>query len=280
MKINKVEALACPLCYQSLTYHLTRLEGQYIIEGVFTCSNCQKSFPITNGIPNFLIVQHNDKVKNWILSQKNFLKYVQRRMSSKKSSNQTVIQQQIYEKLTNLIRFKEPILDVGSGTCWLYNFLKRDDYFGIDPIDPVKSRPDMFSKKIFYLNFIQGTGEYLPFKSNFFSTVLFLASLQHMIEPKYVLFQAERVLRMGGEIVIMAPYCGKIYNKLFKIFKLLIYGELEEIFYMIKRNLFKKEQCKRYNITKTMLDDILPPTLHIDEIIRDGEHIFIKLIKK
>ena len=48
--------------------------------------------------------------------------------------------------------------------------------------------------------FVQGLGEYLPFRDEWFDQVLFATSLDHMLVPRRALAEALRVLAPGGAI--------------------------------------------------------------------------------
>lgn len=55
MKLSLVELLACPICGADLELtQVTQKEGEEILEGTLTCTACQRSFPITRGVPRLL----------------------------------------------------------------------------------------------------------------------------------------------------------------------------------------------------------------------------------
>jgi ubiquinone/menaquinone biosynthesis C-methylase UbiE len=162
-----------------------------------------------------------------------------------------------------------PVLDIGAGSCWLYGFLQIEDYFGIDSI---RSRPDMSRESLTHINFVQGLAEYLPFRSNCFSIVLFIASLQHVINPAAAFDQAARVLKPGGQIVIMSGHHGKIHHKLFRILRLITDGDFREVIHAVGRNIFRIGQCERRSVTDTMVE-MLSQQFRIDKVYRDNVHI-------
>lgn len=49
-----MEILVCPMCRGELDLRITEQEGDEIVEGVLTCTECGEIYPITNTIPNML----------------------------------------------------------------------------------------------------------------------------------------------------------------------------------------------------------------------------------
>lgn len=49
-----MEILVCPICRSKLDLNITNREGDEIVEGVLTCTECDEIYPITNTIPNML----------------------------------------------------------------------------------------------------------------------------------------------------------------------------------------------------------------------------------
>ncbi len=54
MKIELMEILVCPVCRGELYLSITKQEGEEIVEGVLTCTECGEVYPIENTIPNML----------------------------------------------------------------------------------------------------------------------------------------------------------------------------------------------------------------------------------
>ena len=54
MKIELMEILVCPLCRSELDLTITKQEGEEIVEGSLTCTECGEIYPIQNTIPNML----------------------------------------------------------------------------------------------------------------------------------------------------------------------------------------------------------------------------------
>lgn len=94
--------------------------------------------------------------------------------------------------------FNGLVLDVGVGpqlspTHIQYNTKKDVTFIGLDPI--LGKQPRDFT-------FVQGLGEYLPFKDNLFDQVLFVTSLDHFIDPVIALNEAKRVIKPNGSVCV------------------------------------------------------------------------------
>jgi len=92
-------------------------------------------------------------------------------------------------------RFCSPaglILDVGCGPQRRPTHLaKASAVVGLDPL--LGEQPREFA-------FVQGLGEYLPFRDATFDQVIYAASLDHLLDPRRGLAEARRCLKPDGRI--------------------------------------------------------------------------------
>ncbi|GAB4329633.1 MAG: methytransferase partner Trm112 [Dehalococcoidia bacterium] len=54
MRHDLMEILVCPMCKGKLDLVVHRQDGDEIVEGRLTCTNCRETYPIEEGIPNML----------------------------------------------------------------------------------------------------------------------------------------------------------------------------------------------------------------------------------
>lgn len=106
----------------------------------------------------------------------------------------------------------EALLDVGSGYGDLL-YLLRDRYRVLRGLDPsaksVELATDNLAKRGVRADyrFDQGVAESLPYEDGVFDTVITLDTYEH-IEPRFrmeALVEARRVLRDGGQLIIVTP---------------------------------------------------------------------------
>ena len=117
------------------------------------------------------------------------------------------------------------VLDIGCGGGTTADIIQQkgiDDVWALDPCPYLLKQAATRYPKI---NFIQGTGENIPFPDSRFEGVS-LCYVLHEIPPKYVekiITEVKRILKPGGSFVIVEPspihYFGP-YKKLFRCFGL------------------------------------------------------------
>ena len=54
MKKDLVDIICCPVCKGKLKLKITKEKKNEIIEGMFICEKCKKTYSMHDGIPNFL----------------------------------------------------------------------------------------------------------------------------------------------------------------------------------------------------------------------------------
>jgi len=54
MKEDLMDILCCPLDKQALELTVEERDGEEIVEGRLTCTECGEAYPIEDGIPNLL----------------------------------------------------------------------------------------------------------------------------------------------------------------------------------------------------------------------------------
>lgn len=89
------------------------------------------------------------------------------------------------------------VLDVGSGPVipsYLEDNRNISKAFGIDPLISNQS-----SKSEIIL--LKAIGEYLPFQNDYFDTISFATSFDHVINPKTALIETKRVLNPKGSVI-------------------------------------------------------------------------------
>ena len=120
-----------------------------------------------------------------------------------------LLSKKILDNLNNKI---VNVLEVGCGDgsrlLYLSKKYKKINFFGIDPSSAAIKNKKIFLKK--------GTADKLPFKKNFFDIIiygfcLYLTDNQDLIK---IVFEADRVLKKRGIIIILDFYSKKIkYRK-------------------------------------------------------------------
>ena len=116
-----------------------------------------------------------------------------------------------YEPLApSLAKLRGVILDVGGGNGIARQFLNpKVSYIDLDPSDEWL-RDDWLEVATFFpalcspIAFVLGAGERLPFAAECFDAVLSLFSINHAAKPQRLIAEAERVLKPGGRLLLVA----------------------------------------------------------------------------
>lgn len=183
-----IEWLVCPetkVSFKQFEDNLVSENGTY---------KKNKEYEFWNFIPNELKIFDKKRWDSWNILQENAtIPYNQ-----ESQKNLGVGPRKDFIQFANFCDFKGLILDVGVGPQKLpshieYNTKTDVRFIGIDPL--VGEQPRGFS-------FVQGLGEYLPFKDDLFDQVLFVTSLDHFIDPVVALIEAKRVLKKEGDICV------------------------------------------------------------------------------
>jgi ubiquinone/menaquinone biosynthesis C-methylase UbiE len=103
-----------------------------------------------------------------------------------------------------------PCIEIGIGSGRFAERLEIN--YGIDPaIELLK----IAGRK--RINVVQGIGEFLPFKANCFSTVFIIATLSFVNSVPGVLYEANRILKNDGSLIVgfipSTGSWGKVYKR-------------------------------------------------------------------
>jgi ubiquinone/menaquinone biosynthesis C-methylase UbiE len=104
---------------------------------------------------------------------------------------------------TEVLKFKQfcayfgKVLDVGSGPVvpyYLEDIQNASKTFGVDPLISNQSTRSE-------ITLIKAVGENLPFKNDYFDTISFATSFDHVINPEATLIETKRVLSPKGHVI-------------------------------------------------------------------------------
>lgn len=133
------------------------------------------------------------------------------------------VRNNLFQKIWHSSRFKKvlsqiketdgAVLDIGCHaglfTSSLQPKLKSKKIYGID-ISP--SAIALARKRIPYGKFEVGDAHHLPYRADFFSSVICLEMLEHVDDPKLVLSEIKRVMKKGGYGLILVPSDNRLFK--------------------------------------------------------------------
>ncbi len=176
-----LDLIACPVCH-------ARLEPA---GADLACSVCERTYLAEHGLtpvpPPDAELQARWPL--WEKLQENFAAAA----NAVPEDSLSVTERPDAEAFARFCDLSGVVLDVGCGPQRLptYALVDKCRFIGVDPLAGEPERA---------FEFVQGLGEYLPFRDECFDQVLFATSLDHMLVPRRALAEALRVLAPGGAI--------------------------------------------------------------------------------
>ncbi|MFQ6052422.1 MAG: methyltransferase domain-containing protein [Candidatus Hydrothermarchaeota archaeon] len=221
MKSITLDIICCPTCKGCLTFD-GQPDGDIISGGILSCENCQRNFPVEEGIVRFL---HGEKLVS----------------HGKRFDAIREIYSSFYTPLTNLffiacggakrarhevldrleISSGAKILETGIGTGdnlpFLREYLNGGSFYGVD-INQKMLRLCVRNLKKWGLqaDLFWADAERLPYKDETFDVVFHLGAINLFFNKKQAIEEMIRVARPGTKIVIADE--SEKGNRFFKLF--------------------------------------------------------------
>ena len=227
---EKIPELACCKCKSSL-------EGT---EGL-VCTNCGAEYSIKNDIPCIVTEETLQLARDIEVQDKVAIEYEQKRYQDPYSRK---YHDWWTSKMLSCVKTDGRILDNGCGIGLLFNSIPDANIVGLDLSIEMLRKATKFGDK-----FVLGNSEQLPFKDNSFDMIFCRSLIHHLSDPDMAVKEMHRVLKPGGEVVmvetnrsILSSLPRKIANK----------GEH-----------FSEEHK---NLSKKVLVELFKPYFNVDQI--------------
>ena len=130
-------------------------------------------------------------------------------------NNHEIFLRNKFKEVVRFIPEKSRILDIGCNDGKLKNFTRNCEYYGVD-ID--KNLVNQLTKKKLKVKQADLNKNEIPFKNKKFDYVLLLDILEHVIDPKKLLLESKKRLKIHGKIIITLPNDYHFLNKIRFIF--------------------------------------------------------------
>ena len=181
------DLLVCPVCHSDLSLKSNNEER------AVCCPECKRRYSLNSGVYNMTPLPPVDELlrSKWDTWQK----LQDNGLLSYTKAPEFNLSVGLREDALAFRSFCQPsglILDIGCGPQTYSSYLhEAAEVVGIDPL--LGQQPRRFV-------FVQGIGEYLPFRDETFDQILYASSLDHIIDPKRSLAEAVRCVKTGGYI--------------------------------------------------------------------------------
>ncbi len=180
------ELLVCGVCHGAL-------EDAASSEAI-VCTGCGREYRRRDGVSDLTPVPPPDDVlrSKWSLWEE-LQANGEHSYNADPGANLSVGEREDAARFAEFCALRGAVLDVGCGPQARPSYAGAERFVGIDPLRGEPRRD---------FDFVQGIGEYLPFRDGTFDHVLFATSLDHLLDPVRALREAVRVLSPGGTIEI------------------------------------------------------------------------------
>ena len=228
MKQSSLPKLRCPACKQELKLRIYDKVGAEIIAGRLTCQ-CRRSYPIQNGMPNFI---YPDML---LPSDKMSLKDYEKKGMAEGYDTYVEWLFKIFDEDEDLVRSQMTgLLEIGPGSCVLdVGCGTGSDSLHI--IQRIKSKGELYAQDLSSkmleiaksrlassqtpVEYFLSSASYLPFADGIFDAVFHFGGFNTFSEKGKALAEMTRVVRTGGKVVIgdesVPPWLrGKMFGKI------------------------------------------------------------------
>jgi SAM-dependent methyltransferase len=196
-----LDLLACPECNGAL-----KAAGG---EAQLACAGCGREWGQRGGWLDFRHVEAAELGAPWNERQRSMESWYDNLITASDQAEGCF--RHDYDALApRLARLRGLILDIGGGNGIVRQYLTHPaHYVDLDPSEEWLREEwlavaDHFPALRSPITFVLGVGERLPFRSNRFDTVLSIFSINHAAKPARLVAEAERVLRPGGSLLLVA----------------------------------------------------------------------------
>ncbi len=122
-----------------------------------------------------------------------------------------------------LIKFGEitgesRVLDVGCGTGRFTLTMEEMTGANVSGLDASVDMLKRAKEKSGRVKWVRGSAEDLPFEKEFFDTITITMALHQFEDKKKAIAEASRVLKTGGQLVVLTTSHGRIRNSYFALF--------------------------------------------------------------
>ncbi len=199
MKINLLDILACPKCGSSLTLESEKTQdSREISEGGLTCKGCQKTYPITNGIPRFV---EQDNYASSFGYQWNLF-----RKEQIDSFNGTNLSAERFWTETGWTKESlkgKWILDAGCGAGRFLDVASTSEaeIVGIDISNAVDAAKENLKGRE-NVHLVQASLYELPFRKDVFDCCYCIGVIQHTPDPAKTMASLPEFIKENGQIAL------------------------------------------------------------------------------
>ena len=183
--LDRIPELACPAC-----------KGDLVETGAAVhCPTCDVRYDVRGGIPQMLSGEANQLAEEVAVQDRAAVEYEARRYENPYAARYHAWWT---EQMLSCVRTDGRMLDNGCGVGVLFERLGPERVVGLDMSGEMLRRASTRSDRL-----VLGNSQDMPLKSASFDVVFCRSLLHHLPQPQLCVREMHRVLRDGGQIVLV-----------------------------------------------------------------------------
>lgn len=223
MKRATLELLCCPHCQATLSLRNDRGES-IVYDGTLSCSNCERCFPIKNGIVESISPHELEGLnRRFARFYERFARFeaVIDKLSFSPMGGERKARNEILRRLEpGNGRILEVSIGSGGNLPYLFESPELGEVYGLDISSAQLNRCRWLAmKRGWPVDLFLGMAEALPFKAESFDCVFHIGGINFFSEKKKAIQEMIRVARPGCKIVIAdeSERVAKLIARLFRL---------------------------------------------------------------
>jgi len=194
-----LENTKCIICGNNCEERFYSVPSGFLVR----CKKCDLYY-VNPRNTKFLITKAKEKVLRPEIDESKLIQEKIRRKEFKK----------YLKKINQVVPEKGRLLDIGCNIGIFLDEARKDGWevYGVEPAYGVYK----YATENLKLNVLNCTLEEANFKDNFFDVITLFAVLEHVSNPRELLKEVRRIIKLNGLLVIHVPYANKFYINLFR----------------------------------------------------------------
>ena len=230
MKPEILDIIRCTCGRGDFSLRVTGCKDHDIIEGAVLCSHCQKEFKITSGILDMVsgAASREDETRGWasfagkegwLSPNPVYLSSLPFPASKNFHPGDTLTWERhgrnFFRTLAHLDLNAKRVLDLGAGRCWTTKYLALMNARCVATDLVVENNIGLqtgafyMQESLVYFDRVRCDMHCLPFCDASFDIVLAQGSIHHSSNLRASIFEASRVLKEGGQLVLTNESCSE-----------------------------------------------------------------------
>jgi uncharacterized protein YbaR (Trm112 family)/ubiquinone/menaquinone biosynthesis C-methylase UbiE len=233
MRKPLLDLICCPVCHSGqFDLAIDQETSSEIRQGTVTCKNCQRAYPVNDGILDLLVDPSQEilneqagwtQLEKYVVNTDEVMLSLPDGIGEHKAAWQC--QAENFHYLWSEVKFTagEKVLDLGAGRCWATRYFARQgcNAVGLDVLLTryvgLKTADVFMEKEGVYFDRICGDMHQIPLGKNTFDVVFMAATLHHSDDIQATLRQVHEVLKPGGRLILVnEPVVGMFDSKAVK----------------------------------------------------------------